>query len=155
MKQKIKRFCLVMKQAVTVALLFVFLTGVSFAGVAEDLAGGKSLQAVIDDNLLRGITVDNLVKDLVAADEYGKDIICGLFNGEAEKSEVIKTALDVGMETTDVVNWSYQCGASREDVQQGFSIAGESLPPGIVFRQTGKIEENSKEYLYNPPSPSK
>jgi len=113
-----------MKQAVAVALLFVFLAGVSFAGVAEDLAGGKSLQAVIDDNLLRGITVDNLLKDLVAADEYGKDIICGLFNGDAEKSVVIKTALDVGMETTDVVNWSSQCGASREDVQQVVSIEG-------------------------------
>ena len=116
-KQEMNRFCLIIRQAVIAVLLLVFLTGVSFAGVAEDLAGGKSLQDVIDDSLLRGVTVDNLVKELVAIDEYGKDIICGLFDGGAEKSKVIKAALDTGMDKTDVVNWSYQCGASRADVQ--------------------------------------
>ena len=136
-------------------LLFVFLAGVAFGGVAEDLAGGKSLQAVIDDSLLRGITIDSLVKDLVAIDEYGKDIINGLFISGAEKSKVIKAALDAGMDKTDVVNWSYQGGASREDIQQGFSMAGESLPAHKVFSDAERYERNAEEYLYNPPSPSK
>ena len=142
-------------QAASAVLLLVFLAGASLAGVAEDLAAGKSLQDVIDASLASSMTVDNLVKDLVAADEYGKDIICGLFAADVEKIEVVKAALDNSMDNTDVVTWSYQCGASREDVQQGFSMAGESLPPGMVFQWTGTVEENAKEYLYNPPSQSK
>jgi hypothetical protein len=58
------------------------------------------------------------------------------------------------MNKQDVVDWSYQCRATRSDVQDGFSMAGEGMPPAAVYRQTDKIEENAQEYNYNPPSPS-
>jgi len=143
-----------MGQAVAAVLLFVCLAGVSSAGVAEDLDAKIPLQDVINDNLARGVTVDDLMKDLIAANVAGKNIICGLFAGGADKHEVISAAIDNGMDETSVVQWSYQCGASREDIQNGFSKAGESLPPGWVFLLGEKTEESAKEYLYNPPSPS-
>ena len=144
-----------MGQAVAAVLLFVCLAGVSVAGVADDLAAGNSLQNVINHSLQLGTTVDDLMKDLIAADVTGKDIICGLFTGGAAKYEVISAAIDNGMDETNVVQWSYQCGASREDIQNGFSKAGESLTSNLIFLLNSLFDENAKEYNYNPPSPSK
>ena len=155
MKQKRNRFWLIMGQAVAAVLLFVCLAGVSVAGVADDLAAGRLLQNVINDSLARNVPVSQLMKDLIDANVAGKDIICGLFTGGAAKYEVISAAIDNGMDETNVVQWSYQCGASREDIQNGFNKADESLPPGMVFLLGEKTEESAKEYLYNPPSPSK
>jgi hypothetical protein len=154
-KQKRNRFWLIMGQAVAAVLLFVCLAGVSVAGVAEDLAAGNSLQNVINQSLQLGTTVDDLMKDLIAANVTGKDIICGLFAGGAAKYEVISAALDNGMDKTNVVQWAYQCGASREDIQNGFSKAGETLTPNLIFLLSNLFDESAKEYNYNPPSPSK
>ena len=155
MKQKKNRICLIMGQAVAAVLLFVCLAGVSVAGVADDLAAGNSLQSVIKHSLQLGTTVDDLMKDLIDANVAGKEIICGLFTGGAAKYEVISAAIDNGMDETNVVQWSYQCGASREDIQNGFSMAGESLTPGLIFLLSSLYDESAKEYNYNPPSPSK
>ena len=154
MKQKINRFWLIMGQAVAAVLLFVCLAGVSVAGVADDLAAGYSLQNVINHNLKLGTTVDDLMKDLIAANVDGNDIVCGLFAGGAAKYEVISAAIDNGMDKTNVVHWSYQCGASLEDIQNGFSKAGESLTSNLIFLLNSLFDENAKEYNYNPPSPS-
>ena len=155
MKQKRNRFWLIMGQAVAAVLLFVCLAGVSVAGVAEDLAAKKPLQDVINHSLQLGTTVGDLMKDLTAADVTGKDIICGLFAGGAVNYEVISAAIDNGMDKTNVVQWSYQCGASREDIQNGFSMADESLTSNLIFLLNSLFDENAKEYNYNPPSPSK
>lgn len=128
-------------------MLLAFIAGISLAGVTEDLASGKPLQDVINASLANGMTVENLVEELIAAEEYGRDIICSLFAAKAEKNEVIAACLNNGMDNSDVVTWSYQCGAGKEDVQQGFNMAGQSM-----WKE--KVEENAKEYLYNPPSPS-
>ena len=155
MKQKRNRFWLIMGQAALAVLLFVFLAGVTVAGVAEDLDVKIPLQDVIDDNLSRGVSVDSLMKDLIAAGIAGKDIICGLFTSGADKHEVIEAALDNGMDTTNVVQWAYQCGATREDIQNGFNQADESLPQGWVFLLSEKTDESALEYNFNPPSQSK
>ena len=154
MKQKKNRICLIMGQAVAAVLLFVCLAGVSFAGVADDLAAGNSLQSVINHSLQLGTTVVDLMKELIAADVTGKEIICGLFTGGAAKYEVISAAIDNDIDETNIVQWSYQCGATREDIQNGFSKAGESLTPGLIFLLSSLYDESAKEYLYNPPSPS-
>ena len=155
MKQKKNRIWLIMGQAVSAVLLFVCLAGGAVASVTEDLAAGNLLQNVINHSLQLGTTVDDLMKDLIAADVTGKDIICGLFTGSAAKYEVISAAIDNGMDETNVVQWSYQCGASREDIQNGFSKAGESLTSNLIFLLNSLFDENAKEYNYNPPSPSK
>ena len=155
MKQKKNRIWLIMGQAVAAVLLFVCLAGVSVAGVADDLAAGNSLQNVINHSLQLGTTVDDLMKDLIAADVTGKDIICGLFTGGAAKYEVISAAIDNGMDETNIVQWSYQCGASREDIQNGFSKAGESLTSNLIFLLSSLYDESASEYNINPVSPSK
>jgi hypothetical protein len=144
----------VLKQAATAVLLFLFLTGAAYGGVADDLENGKSLQDVVADSLAAGTPINDLVADLIAANQDSKEIICTLFSKGADKVAVIGAALDNGMNKQDVVDWSYQCGATRSDVQDGFSMAGEGMPPASVYRQTDKIEENTQEYNYNPPSPS-
>ena len=154
MKQKKNRIWLIMGQAVAAVLLFVCLAGVSVAGVADDLAAGNSLQNVINHSLQLGTTVDDLMKDLIAADVTGKDIICGLFTGGAAKYEVISAAIDNGMDETNVVQWSYQCGASREDIQNGFSKAGESLTSNLIFLLSSLYDESASENNINPVSPS-
>lgn len=141
-------------QAAAAVLLFVFIAGVSQAGFKEDLAAGKTLQQVIESSLIAGIPVKSLMADLLAAEIGGKDIICGFFDVGAAKYEVIAAALDNGIDPFYVELWSTQCGAMPKDMQVGFSMAGGSLPPGIIFQQSNELEYSDKTFLYIPPSPS-
>ena len=142
-------------QAVVAVLLFLFFASVSWAGFYEELNSGRPLQEVIEYALDYGMTVETLVEELALADKDGSLIICGLFNAGVERHKVIAAALDSGLDPNDVAQWALDCGASMEDVQKGFSMAGEKLPPGFVFQQAEEFEDNAKEYLYNPPSQSK
>jgi hypothetical protein len=141
-------------QALVTVLFFVFLTGVSHGGVAEDLAGGKPLPEVIEDGLVQNTAVSSLVADLVAAGEHGRDIIDGMFDAGATKYDVIAAALDCGLDSSAVAWWADECGATMEEIQAGFGMAGVDLPPGMVFLNTRTFEDNTGEYLYNSPSQS-
>jgi len=142
-------------QAVVAVLLFLFFAGNSQAGFYDELNSGRPLQEVILYAIDYGMTVQTLVGELVAANKDGSEIICGLVMAGVEKYKAVEAALNNGMVHIDVAQWALDCGASQEDVQKGFSMAGESLPPGFVFHQANDFEDNAKEYLYNPPSPAK
>jgi hypothetical protein len=143
-------------QAVVAVLLFLFFTtGNAWAGFYDELNSGRPLQEVILYGLDYGMTVQTLVDELVAANKDGAEIICGLFNTGVERYEAVEAALKSGLDPNDVAQWALDCGATMEDVQKGFSMAGESLPPSFVFQRAQEFEDNAKEYLYNPPSQSK
>ena len=142
-------------QAVAAVLLFVFLAGVSFAGVAEDLSAGKPLQDVIQTSLASNMELKDLIADLDEAGFSGSDIICALFQAGQDHATVITAALDAGLSSADVAGWAQTCGATQSEIQLGYSMAGASLPPGMVFQRAQQFEDNDKEYLYNPPSRSK
>jgi hypothetical protein len=73
-----------------------------------------------------------------------------------ERYQVIAAALDASLlNSADVANWALECGGTMQDVQTGYSMAGEKLPGYMVFLTAEEYEKNAKEYLYNPPSPSK
>ncbi len=143
-------------QAVVAVLLFLFFaTGNARAGFYDELNSGRPLQEVIQYGLDYGMTVQTLVDELVGANKDGSEIICGLFMVGVERYEAVDAALNSGMDPSEVAHWALDCGASMEDVQKGFSMAGKKLPPGFVFQQAEEFEDNAKEYLYNPPSQSK
>ena len=142
-------------QVAAAVLLFLFFTGNSQAGFYDELNSGRPLPEVILYALDYGMTLQTLVDELVAANKDGSAILCGLFMAGVERYKAVEAALNSGMDQSDVAQWSLDCGASQQDVQMGFSMADEKLPPGFVFQQAEKFESNSKEYLYNPPSPAK
>jgi hypothetical protein len=143
-------------QAVAAVLLFVFLAGGSFAGVAEDLSAGKSLQDVVQTSLDSGIKLKDLIADLDEAGVSGSDIICALFQAGQDHATVITAALDGGLSSADVAVWAVTCGATQSEIQLGYSMAGESLPGNFLFSNHATTQEDSaKEYLYNSPSQSK
>ena len=142
-------------QVAVAVLLFLFFAGNSQAGFYDELNSGRPLQEVILYGLDYGMTLQTLVDELVAANKDGSVIMCGLFMAGVERYEAVEAALNAGMDQSDTAQWALDCGASLEGVQKGFSMAGESLPPGFVFQQASEFEGNAKEYLYNPPSPAK
>ena len=142
-------------QAAVAVLLFLFFAGNSQAGFYDELDSGRPLQEVILYALDYGMTLQTLVDELVAANKGGSAIICGLFMAGVERYKAVEAALNSGLGQSDVAHWALDCGASLQDVQKGFSMAGKKLPPGFVFQQAEEFESNSKEYLYNPPSPAK
>ncbi len=142
-------------QVVVAALFFLFFASVSWASFQDELESGRPLQEVIEYALDYGMTVQTLVDELVAANKDGSEIICGLFMAGVERSKAVEAALNSGLDHGDVAQWALDCGASMEDVQMGFSMAGEKLPPGFVFQRAEEFEDNAKEYLYNPPSKTK
>jgi hypothetical protein len=143
-------------QAVTAVLLFVFLAGVSFASVSEDLSAGTPLRVIIQKNLDSGIELKDLITQLDKAGVAGNDIICVLFQAGQDHSTVITEALDGGLSNIDVAGWAQTCGATQSEIQTGYSMAGNSLPGSFVFsNHATTLEGSAKEYLYNPPSQSK
>jgi hypothetical protein len=142
-------------QAVIAVLLFLFFASVSWASFQDELESGRPLPEVIEYALDYGMTVQTLVDELVAANKEGSEIICGLFIAGVEPYKAVEAALNSGLDPNEVAQWALDCGASMENVQMGFSMAGEKLPPGFVFQQAEEFEDNAKEYLYNPPSQSK
>jgi hypothetical protein len=139
-------------QAVVAVLLFLFfIAGNVRAGFYDELNSGRPLQEVILYALDYGMTVQILVDELVAANRDGEEIICSLFNAGVERYQAVEAALNSGLDPNDVAQSALDCGASMQEVQKGFSMAGKKLPPGFVFQQAEEFEDNAKEYLYNPP----
>jgi hypothetical protein len=154
MKQKSLRYLHLKWQAAVAVLLFLFFTGAAQASFHDKLENGNLYDA-INYALDYGMSVENLVAELVASGVNGSDIICELFMTDVEYYKVVAACLDSGMSSSEVAQWARGCGATQQDVQMGFSMAGESLPGHLVFQTAEQYEENAKEYLYNPPSPSK
>ena len=144
-----------MQQAALAVLLFLFFTGVSQASFHDMVEEGRPLQEVIDYALDYGMSLESLVIELVAAGKDGREIVCALLRADTERHQVVAAVLDSGMYSTDVADWALECGASMQDVQSGYSMAGEKLPGYMVFLTADEYEKNAKDYLYNPPSPSK
>ena len=155
MKTLMKNKLIGIWQAVTAVLLFVFLTGVANAGIAEGLATGKPLQDVIQTSFDAGVELKDLVTQLDAAGVAGDEIICVLFQAGQDNAAVIAAALDAGLGSSDVAVWAQLCGATQSEIQMGYSMAGDSLPGITIFsNHATTLEGSAKEYLYNPPSPS-
>jgi hypothetical protein len=148
--------CFFIQQAALAVLLFLFFTGVSLASFHDMVEEGRPLQEVVDYALDYGMSVESLVTELIVAGKDGRDIICALFRADVERYQVIAAALDTSLlNSADVANWALECGGTMQDVQTGYSMAGEKLPGYMVFLTAEEYEKNAKEYLYNPPSPSK
>ena len=148
-------------QVVAAVLFFLFCAGNVHAGhtvehtnFLEMVESNRPLNEVILYGLDYGMTLQSLVDELVAANKDGSAIICGLFMAGVDRSKAVEAALKAGLDHDDVAQWSLDCGATMEDVQMGFSMAGEKLPPGFVFNKANEFEDSDKEYLYNPPSPT-
>jgi len=144
-----------MRQAVIAVLLFVFWGQFAWAGVAEDIAGGKLLQEVVLASLDSGTELKDLIADLDGAGVSGSESICALFQAGQDHTAVITAALNAGLASSDVAGWADTCGATQSEIQVGYSMTGENLPGHMVFSTAERYEGNAKEYLYNPPSPSK
>ena len=143
-------------QAVAAVLLFVFLAGVSYAGVAEDLATGKTLQDVVQTSLDSGAKLKDIVAQLDTAGIAGNEIICILFQAGQDHAAVITAALDSGLSYFDVADWADTCGATQSEIQLGYSMAGNSLSGSLIFsNHATTLEDSAKEYLYITPSQSK
>ena len=156
MKLEKNKCCFFIQQAALAVLLFLFFAGVSQASFHGMVEEGRPLQEVVDYALDYGMSVQSLVTELVVAGKDGKEIICALFRADVERHQVIAAALDSSLlNSADVADWALECGGTMQDVQTGFSMAGEKLPPAFVFQQAEEFEDNAKEYLYNPPSQSK
>lgn len=143
------------RQVVIAVLLFALLGQFAWAGVAEDISSGKSLQQVVQENLETEIQLKDLIAALDAAGVSGSDIICVLFQAGQDHVVVITAALDGGLSSSDIAGWADGCGATLSEIQTGYSMAGVNLPAHMVFSTAERYEGNAKDYLYNPPSPSK
>jgi hypothetical protein len=146
-------------QAAMAVLFFLFFTGVSWASFHGMLEEGKSLEEVIDYGLSFGMSIESLVTELAVAGYGGEEIICALYRADlehygVERNEVIPAALDSWVGFSGVAEWSLKCGASYHEVQTGYSMSNKELPGNMVFFMSDEYWKNTKEYLYNPPSPS-
>jgi hypothetical protein len=143
-------------QAALAVLLFLFFTGVSQANFRDMVEEGRPLQEVVDYALDYGMSVESLVTELIVAGKNGREIICALFRADVERYHVVAATLDSGLlNSTDVADWALECGGTMQDVQMGYSMNGEKLPGYMVFLTAEEYEKKAKDYLYNPPSPSK
>jgi len=154
-KQRTNQTFTIKRQAAIAVLLLVFSGNYAWAGVAEDIASGKPLEQVIQSNLETDKKLSELVADLDDAGVLAADIICALFQAGQDHVAVIIAALDAGLNSTNVAGWADYCGATLAEIQTGYSMAGINLPAHMVFTTAERYEKNAKEYLYNPPSPSK
>jgi len=154
-KQLLIQYFYIKKQAVIAVLLFVLLGQFAWAGVAEDISSGKSLQQVVEKNLDTEMQLKDLIAALDSGGVSGPDIICALFQAGQDHVMVITAALDGGLSSSGVAGWADNCRATQSEIQSGYSMAGVNLPAHMVFSTTERYEGNAKEYLYNPPSPSK